>query len=186
MDAIEVLKHDHRMVEQLFRDYDAVGGPPGGPSQRRGVVEVMVRELSKHAALEELLFYPFAREVLPGDGDRLVDSQLTGHMVVKQLLRDLDGLPEDHDDEARLMQELREAVTEHINDEEGDLMPRVQDVADRQQLLDLGRTIDEAKSTAPTRPHPAAPDKPPILAVAAPLVAAYDRARDRLQGRPKT
>ncbi|GAA3494951.1 hypothetical protein GCM10019016_020510 [Streptomyces prasinosporus] len=43
-----------------------------------------------------------------------------------------------------------------------------------------------AKRTAPTRPHPKAPDKPPALALAAPMAAAYDRMRDRLQGRPRT
>jgi transcriptional antiterminator Rof (Rho-off) len=50
-DAIELLCHDHRMVEQLFRDYQAAASE----TQRRGVVEIMVRELSKHAALEELM-----------------------------------------------------------------------------------------------------------------------------------
>jgi hypothetical protein len=54
MDAIELLCHDHRMVEQLFRDYRAAATD----GQRRGVVEIIVRELSKHAALEELMFYP--------------------------------------------------------------------------------------------------------------------------------
>lgn len=34
--------------------------------------------------------------------------------------------------------------------------------------------------------HPAAPDRPPLLTPAAPLVAGYDRLRDRLQGRPRT
>nr|WP_245981868.1 hypothetical protein [Streptomyces reniochalinae] len=44
-----------------------------------------------------------------------------------------------------------------------------------------------AKQTAPTRPHPGAPDhQPPGLATAAPVTAVHDRLRDRLQGRPKT
>ena len=51
MDALDVLMHDHRMVEQLFRDYEAAASD----RQRRGVVELLVRELSKHAALEEML-----------------------------------------------------------------------------------------------------------------------------------
>jgi transcriptional antiterminator Rof (Rho-off) len=40
-DAIELLCHDHRMVEQLFRDYQAAASE----TQRREVVEIMVREL---------------------------------------------------------------------------------------------------------------------------------------------
>ena len=71
MDALDVLMHDHRMVEQLFRDYQA----SASERQRRGVVELLVRELSKHAALEEMFLYPLARKVLP-DGDREVDEHL--------------------------------------------------------------------------------------------------------------
>ena len=78
MDAIELLSHDHRMVEQLFRDYDAAASD----SQRRGVVAILVRELSKHVALKELIVYPLARQVLP-DGDNAVDERLKAHINVK-------------------------------------------------------------------------------------------------------
>ena len=61
MDAVELLSHDHRMVEQLFRDYTAAASD----TQRRGVVEIMIRELSKHAALEELLVYRSPRRCCP-------------------------------------------------------------------------------------------------------------------------
>ncbi len=64
MDAIELLKHDHRMVEQLFRDYQAAASD----EQRRGVVEIVIRELSKHAALEELMVYPLAKKGPTGRG----------------------------------------------------------------------------------------------------------------------
>ncbi|MCA1822391.1 MAG: hemerythrin domain-containing protein [Pseudonocardia sp.] len=87
MDAIELLCHDHRMVEQLFRDYQAVGSD----NQRRGVVEIIVRELSKHAALEELMFYPLAKKVLP-DGEKEIDEHLAEHLSVKKTLAALDEL----------------------------------------------------------------------------------------------
>jgi hemerythrin superfamily protein len=56
--AIDLLKHDHRIVEQLFLDYEIAKSD----EQRRGVVEILVRELSKHAALEELTVYDRARD----------------------------------------------------------------------------------------------------------------------------
>lgn len=185
MDAIELLKHDHRMVEQLFRDYDAAGGPPGGDEQRRGVVEVTIRELSKHAALEELLFYPFAKQLL-ADQAGIVDRSLAGHATVKTLLLQLDSLSPGDSQEAPLMSQLGDAARRHIGDDEDELMPLVRKVADEQALTELGEQIDKGKSTAPTRPHPHAPDQPPVLTMAAPVVAIYDRLRDRLQGRPQT
>lgn len=186
MDAIELLKHDHRMVEQLLRDYNATGGPPGGDEQRRGVVEIMVRELSKHAALEEVLFYPLAKQLLAGDGADAVDRSLEVHASVKTLLHQLDNLSAGDSKEAELMAQLGDAARRHITDDEQQLMPLVRDAADERALTELGDEIDKAKSTAPTRPHPHAPDEPPVLTMAAPVVAIYDRLRDRLQGRPKT
>lgn len=57
---------------------------------------------------------------------------------------------------------------------------------DPSTLTSLGEDIARTERRAPTRAHPAAPDRPPLLTMAAPLVAAYDRLRDRLQGRPRT
>jgi hemerythrin superfamily protein len=201
MDAIDLLTHDHRMVEQLFRDYRAAASA----RQRRAVVETVIRELSKHAALEELMVYPTARKALP-DGQQEIDEHLAEHMGVKKLLLTLDQLPTadghgntypdghrggEGDERVlermdQLMAELQRAVEEHIAEEEGLMFPKLRAALDQQTLDDLGRALDKAKHTAPTRPHPNAPDKPPVLAMAAPIANVYDRLRDRLQGRPRT
>jgi hemerythrin superfamily protein len=180
MNAIELLKHDHRMVEQLFRDYRAAASD----GQRTGVGEILVRELSKHAAVEETLFYPFAARVLE---DRvIVDRELAGHMTLKQLLVDLSGAASGDSGQDELMRRVESAVAEHVRDEEGELMPRLDAAADEQALAELGQEIDDSKRHAPTRAHPHAPDQPPALTLAAPVAAIYDRLRDRIQGRPLT
>ncbi|GAA4103224.1 hypothetical protein GCM10022214_81850 [Actinomadura miaoliensis] len=168
------------MVEQLFRDYHAAASE----RQRRAVVQILVRELSKHAAVEELLFYPFAGRLL--DADEEIDRHLQEHMTVKRLLAELDRLPEGDERTGRLVAGLRRELAEHIREEEGDLMPRVRARAGAEALRTLGEDIRRAKERAPTRPHPAAPDRPPALALAAPVAAVYDRVRDRIQGRPRT
>jgi hemerythrin-like domain-containing protein len=180
MDAVELLMHDHRMVEQLFRDYDAAHSD----LQRRGVVEVTVRELSKHAALEEVTVYPFAKRCL---GDSVeVDRQLRDHMAVKRTLAELDRLKEGDQRERDLLERLQEEVAEHIREEEQSFLPRLRSSVEPEALEQLGRQLDHAKKLAPTRPHPAAPDEPPLLTLLAPLVAVYDRVRDRIHGRPAT
>ena len=181
MDALELLCHDHRMVEQLFRDYQAASSD----IQRRGVVEIIVRELSKHAALEELMFYPLARKVLP-NGDKEIDEHLAEHLSVKKTLAALDELSSGDDREGQLMAELQREVEHHVAEEEGELMPQLREVVDQEALAELGQALDVAKQTAPTRPHPQAPDTAPGLALAGPVAAIYDRLRDRLQGRPLT
>jgi hemerythrin superfamily protein len=181
MDAVELLEHDHRMVEQLFRDFEAAASA----EQRRAVVDILIRELSKHAALEELMVYPLARQLVP-DGEREVDEHLREHMAVKQLLAELDGVPAQDQRLGRLVGQLRQDVEEHVREEEGVLFPQLREEVDEQALTELGEVLDEAKKTAPTRPHPGAPDQPPALTLAGPLAAVYDRLRDRLQRRPRT
>jgi hypothetical protein len=73
-----------------------------------------------------------------------------------------------------------------VQEEEGELMPQMRDAVDQQALDELGHALDVAKQTAPTRPHPHAPDTAPGLTLAGPVAAIYDRLRDRLQERPLT
>jgi hemerythrin-like domain-containing protein len=181
MDAIELLEHDHRIVEQMFVNY----GAAKSDVQRRGVVEILVCELSKHAAVEELTVYPLARRLLPEQaGD--IDHHLDEHMAVKKTLAALDKLRPGAEEEKDLVAELRREIDEHIEDEEGRLLPALRGALDQEALDELGHQLDRAKKLAPTRPHPNVPDQPPGEAVLGAIGAVYDRLRDRLQGRPNT
>lgn len=181
MDAVELLEHDHRMVEQLFRDYEAAAND----RQRRGVVEILVRELSRHAALEELTVYPLARRLMPGTAAEL-DEHLDEHLDVKKLLAALDGLPAGDDREAVLVDRLRRAVEHHVRDEEDRFLPALREAVEAPALEELGHRLEKARRKAPTHPHPRAPNRPPALALTAPFAAIYDRIRDRMRGRPRT
>lgn len=181
MDALEMLDNDHRMVEQLFRDYQAAKTD----DQRRGVVEIAIRELSKHAALEELMVYPLAKQAVTG-GEQQIDHHLDEHMAVKKTLVALDEAGDDQQQTGKLMATLQKEIDEHVQDEEGQLWPKLRAAVDQEVLDDLGRVLDEAKKAAPTRPHPKAPTEPPKLALAAPVAALYDRVRDRFGKRPQT
>jgi hypothetical protein len=181
MDAIEVLKHDHRVVEQMLRDYDSAASD----TQRRGVVDILIRELSKHAALEELTVYPFAKQVLPADAVD-VDLQLSQHMALKKTLAALDKLHPGAEREGRLVDDLRSEVEQHVQEEESRFMPALRGATDDDSLEELGQQLDKAKRLAPTRPHPNAPDHPPAEAVVGAIAAIVDRLRDRVQHRPRT
>lgn len=89
-------------------------------------------------------------------------------------------------DAIELLKHDHRMVEQHVQEEEGQFIPALRAAVDEQALEDLGQQLDKAKQSAPTRPHPNAPDEPPALAMAAPVAAIYDRLRDRLQGRPKT
>src|SRR5438874_13587180 len=56
MDAIALLQHDHREVEQLFRPFEKLTERAHKSKQK--IVMKVIRELAIHSAIEEMLFYP--------------------------------------------------------------------------------------------------------------------------------
>ncbi len=179
MSAIDVLKQDHRTVEQLFGQYQEAAA---SPERKREIVNQIIRELSVHAAIEEEILYPTVRESLP-DGDELAQESLQEHHQVKQVLSDLDAMAPDDPELDQRLGRVMEDFQHHVEEEEGEMFPKLQQVLDEESLADVGRELEEAKKRAPTRPHPTAPDEPPGIKVAGPAAALLDRIRDKLQRR---
>ena len=59
-DAIALLKADHREVERLFKAFEKAGS--AAHKSKRKLVDQMIAELSRHAAIEEEVLYPAARD----------------------------------------------------------------------------------------------------------------------------
>jgi hemerythrin superfamily protein len=173
-DALSVLTHDHRAVEQLFKRFEKT--TDRALKTRAELVSRMLRELSVHAAIEEQLLYPRLRIA----GEKLQDEVLEGleeHHVVKELLAEIERMtPEDGRYEAKVTV-LMENVRHHIKEEEGEMFPRARRALTAEELSDIGEGLEALKTLAPTRPHPNAPDEPPAN-LANLGVAGLDRARD--------
>lgn len=175
MDAITLLKNDHKTVEELFKRFERAS--PGAATARGDLVARMVRELSVHAEIEETVFYPAVRAAAP-DLAPVVVAALEEHHVAKWILSELDGMdPTAERFEAKTMV-LMENVRLHVDEEENDLFPLVRDRLGRAQLRELGDRLAAAKRGAPTHPHPRSPDTPPGNVVTGAVSAVLDRARD--------
>lgn len=72
-------------------------------------------------------------------------------------------------------------IRHHIDDEEKDLLPKLQQACSPEDLRDLGEKALRAKKFAPTRPHPSAPDRPPANLVLDAGAGLIDRLRDKLK-----
>ena len=183
MDAIALLRQDHRAVEKLFKQFEKAG--PRAHKTRRDVVERVIRELAVHAAIEEQVFYPAVREAVPDTEDEVLES-LEEHHIVKWTLAELDGMDPEHERFVPKMTVLMESVRHHVDEEENELFPQVRAALSRKQLAELGEAMAEAKRTAPTRPHPRAPDTPPGNLVAGAGAALLDKARDAVSSATKS
>ncbi|MGP3998698.1 hemerythrin domain-containing protein [Streptomyces sp. 8N706] len=180
-DVIAELTTDHREVEDLFAQCRAA--PTGDPA-RRQLMDRVTMELVRHSVAEEEHLYPAVREHLE-NGDALADKEIADHAKVEEILKDLEGRAPDDASFDQLVMQLESEVGEHVRDEEQRLFPLLRQACSTDQLMQLGQLVRRAKETAPTRPHPSAPDKPPLNKLLAPGAGLVDRIRDAITGRGK-
>ncbi len=181
MDAIKLLENDHRTVEKLFAQYEKLGD--GHPTQKKMIVQKLVRELSIHASIEEELLYPTARKALRQKEDLVLES-LEEHHLVKVTLSELQSMSPSNERYDAKVTVLKEAIEHHVEEEESDLFPALRKKLDKAALESLGTALESAKRLAPTRPHPNAPDTPPGNLLAGLPAALLDRVRDLVSGTP--
>ena len=174
-DAIVLLKNDHKTVEKLFKQFEKLGD--GALKTKRQVVDQIVKELSTHAAIEEQLFYPAVRAAIPAAEDDVLEG-LEEHHIVKWTLSELEGMPATAERFDAKVTVLMESVRHHVEEEEGDMFPKIRAAMGRKELRDLGDAMEKAKVISPKRPHPRAPDTPEKCnLIAGPAAAGLDAVR---------
>jgi hemerythrin superfamily protein len=177
MDAITLLRDDHRTVEKLFKEFEKAG-PRAGKTKWK-LVDKIIEELSIHAMIEETIFYPAVRNAVEDAEDDVLEA-LEEHHIVKWVLSELEGMtPKDERFDAKVTV-LIENVRHHVKEEQDELFPEVRAAMTRKDLTTLGEAMAEAKKVVPTRPHPKAPDEPPGNIVAGAVAGVVDKARDAL------
>ncbi len=136
MSAIELLKQQHREVDDLFQRIKS-----SSPDERISLLGQVAEALTIHAALEEQYFYPFARQQ---GVDGLIDESFQDHAEVKQLLSEILQVKQTDPRLGELCGRLERMVTEHVSQEEGALFPKVLAVADGQALVSMREDMQQA------------------------------------------
>jgi hemerythrin superfamily protein len=179
MDAITLLRSDHKTVDHLFKQFETAGDRAF--VEKRKIVDRIIEELSVHAAIEEQVFYPAARSAVPATEDIALES-LEEHHIVKWVLSELVDLDPQHERFDAKVTVLIENVRHHVKEEESDFFPKVRDGLSRSALAELGDALAEAKKTAPTRPHPRLPDAGPGNTMVGVIAGVVDRVGDNISG----
>ena len=140
MDAIELLKADHREVENLFKRFEDADDH----LNEAIFADMICTNLTVHMMVEEELFYPKAREVLgKDDKDKLVEHAEKEHGMAKTLIEKIKtmdtGLMLD-----AAMKALKLAIEHHVKDEENEMFPKLRELG--METLELGKQMQERKT----------------------------------------
>lgn len=142
MNAIELLKADHKVVAGLF---EKVKATPDG--DHKAIFEQIKAELDVHTHIEETIFYP----KLKAEGKKdLVDITLEGieeHRQVKMFLKELEALSGDSEKFEPKLKVLIEDVEHHVKEEENEMFPLVKDQFDADAIDKLGAAMEAEKNT---------------------------------------
>lgn len=140
MNAIELLKADHKVVAGLFAKVKA-----SKDSENPAIFAKIKAELDVHTHIEETIFYPKLKA--EGKSD-LLDITLEGleeHHQVKMFLKELDALSVKDETFEPKLTVLMEDVEHHVKEEEKTMFPLVKKQFSAAVLDDLGAQMEKAK-----------------------------------------
>lgn len=170
--VVDLLQEDHEQVKVLFGQLTSA--PPEG---REDLFCHLVTELVRHEVAEEVVVYPAIRSDAP-DGKAEVKPRLQEQAEAEEKLAKMEKLDPTTPEFASELAELKSAVLAHAQAEEETIFPLLRALEGDDKLMEMGTKYERAKSSAPTHPHPHAPDTPPANRVLGPIAALFDKARD--------
>jgi hemerythrin superfamily protein len=177
-DVVDILTSDHHEVLGLLQQIKTATGA----GERRDLADTVISELVRHAVAEEMYVYPAMKKYLP-DGDEAVDHDIEEHKELEQTLKRLESVDAESPDFTQLLTELETTLRDHVSDEEGEQFPQLRARVPREELIEIGGKVENAKKLAPTRPHPLTPNNEVFHKLVGPGVGLVDRLRDKLTGR---
>jgi hemerythrin superfamily protein len=138
-DAVELIKSDHRKVEQLFREFEEAGDRAYKTKQE--LVGQIVEELEVHATIEEESYYPAVEAKARKDGKELIAEAVEEHHVVKILLGELSSMSSEDEAFDAKVTVLMENVRHHVEEEESELLPQSEKILGTDELTRLGEQM---------------------------------------------
>jgi hemerythrin-like domain-containing protein len=145
MDAITLLRDDHRRIEKLFGSFECTG--KRARKTRRRLVDQMAAGLIVHTTLEEHIFYPLVRQSV-ADADFVILEAIEEHHVVKLLLNELGKISPSDEEFAPKAAVLIQAVRQHVQREEREVFPRMRKSVGRARLGEIGDAMRKVQRKA--------------------------------------
>jgi hemerythrin-like domain-containing protein len=138
MDAFQLLKADHRKVEELFAQLESATG-----KRKLAVFEQIQTELELHTHIEEKVFYPALEK--PEETHDLTLEAYEEHDVVKKLLKQLSRAKSADEEWEAQAKVLQENVEHHVQEEENELFEKAESALSEEDIEALGERMATEK-----------------------------------------
>ena len=139
VDAVSLLKNDHRKVESLFEQYETASDS----TQKEQLAHQICQELIIHTQLEEEIFYRKCREN-DVDDDMLDEAQVE-HDGAKILITELLTLSPQSEFYDAKVKVLCDYITHHVQEEEKDDGIFAKAQASEMDMEEIGQAIQQRK-----------------------------------------
>jgi hemerythrin-like domain-containing protein len=142
MNALDLLKEDHDKVAELF---DQVKETEDEQEHLKLFAKIKT-ELEIHTHIEETIFYPRLQQ--DEELKDMVLEALEEHKQAKTLLREISALAEGSEKLDAKLKVLMEDVEHHVDEEENEMFPKVEDTLSDDELEELGAQLEAAKKSS--------------------------------------
>jgi hemerythrin superfamily protein len=132
-DVVDLIMQDHREVERLFEELKE------NPDKRPNLLPVLTTLLTAHSRAEEAEVYPVAASEA-GEKEEVSHSQQE-HVEADQLLAKLAKTDPASADFDKALQNLVDAVTHHVEEEETKVLPGMRSNLSDQRRAELGEAF---------------------------------------------
>jgi hemerythrin superfamily protein len=112
MDAIALLKADHRQVEEWFEQFENTTSD----AKKQKLATNICNALKVHTQIEEEIFYPACREA--GVEDDMMDEADIEHDGAKKLIAEIEASQPGEDHYDARVKVLSEMIKHHVKEEE--------------------------------------------------------------------
>lgn len=156
LDAISMLKSDHKKVTDLFDKFEKITDG-GSNKDKEALVREICTELLVHASVEEVLFYPAVRKEIADDD--LMNEAAVEHAGAKDLIHQLEDMRADDEMYDAKVKVLGEYIRHHVKEEQDEMFPKVRksgidlDVLGSKMLKLKQKLMESAASPSLSKPR---------------------------------
>jgi hypothetical protein len=170
---IASLERDHAEFRRLYNDFVQ----SGSMREREEIKNELIRGLSIHDFITETVLYPAASKEIP-HGPEMISPFKTRMTDFRKMLMTIDKTKIDDPTFLPTFHTMFQELDTSMKQKELELLPALTRALTPKQIEELGRTLDKARSGAPTRPHTSAASSNVLGHLAAPIDKLKDKARD--------